>query len=95
MAHGLYSAGSAVVAHGFVTPQHVGSSQTRARTHVPCIGRWILNHCATREVPVVRFACWDPDRGGGGWGAGVRGRSAMGYRNMPKALLDPGLRHHY
>ena len=22
----------------------------RARTHVPCIGRWILNHCATREA---------------------------------------------
>ena len=22
-----------------------------AQTHVPCIGRWILNHCATREVP--------------------------------------------
>ena len=29
---------------------HVGSSQTRARAHVPCIGRWILNHCATREA---------------------------------------------
>ena len=28
----------------------MGSSQTRARTHVPCIGRWILNHCATREA---------------------------------------------
>ena len=28
----------------------MGSSQTRARTHVRCIGRWILNHCATREV---------------------------------------------
>ena len=24
----------------------------RAQTCVPCIGRWILNHCATREVPV-------------------------------------------
>ena len=24
---------------GLVAPQHVGSSQTRARTHVPCIGR--------------------------------------------------------
>ena len=30
---------------------HVGSSQTRDRTRVPCIGRWILNPCATREVP--------------------------------------------
>ena len=25
--------------------------QTRARTRVPCISRWILNHCATREAP--------------------------------------------
>ena len=30
----------------------MGSSQTRARTHVPCIGRRILNNCATREAPV-------------------------------------------
>ena len=36
---------------GLVAPRHVGSSQTRARTRVPCIGRWILNHCTTREVP--------------------------------------------
>ena len=35
---------------GLVAPWHVGSSRTRARTCVPCIGRWILNHCATREV---------------------------------------------
>ena len=36
---------------GLVAPRHVGSSQTRARTRVPCIGRQILNHCATREDP--------------------------------------------
>ena len=36
---------------GRVAPRHVGSSQTRARTRVPCIGRQILNHCATREAP--------------------------------------------
>ena len=36
---------------GLVAPRHVGSSQTRARTRVPCIGRQILNHYATREVP--------------------------------------------
>ena len=36
---------------GLAAPQHVGSSQTRAQTHVPCIGRQILNHCATREAP--------------------------------------------
>ena len=37
---------------GLVAPRHVGSSRTRARTHVPCIVRQILNHCATREVPL-------------------------------------------
>ena len=36
---------------GLVALRHVGSSQTRARTRVPCIGRQILNHCATREAP--------------------------------------------
>ena len=33
-----------------VAPRHVGSSQTRDRTCVPCIGRWILIHWTTREV---------------------------------------------
>ena len=37
---------------GLAALRHVGSSQTRARTRVPCIGRQILNHCATREAPV-------------------------------------------
>ena len=36
---------------GLVAPRHGGSSQTRARTRVPCIGRQFLNHCATREAP--------------------------------------------
>ena len=40
---------------GPVAPQHVGSSQTRARTRVPCIGRQTLNHCATREAPASLF----------------------------------------
>ena len=35
---------------GLVAPRHVGSSRTRARTPVPCIGRQLLNHCATREA---------------------------------------------
>ena len=43
---------------GLVAPRHVGSSRTRARTRVPCIGRWVLNHCATREVPVLFFKIW-------------------------------------
>ena len=38
---------------GPAAPRHVGSSQTRARTRVPCIGRQTLNHCATREVPQI------------------------------------------
>ena len=29
---------------GLVALQHVGSSQTRDRTGILCIGRWILNH---------------------------------------------------
>ena len=40
---------------GLAAPRHVGSSRTRARTHVPCIGRQILNHCATREDPKLIF----------------------------------------
>ena len=65
---------------GPVAPRHVGSSQTGARTRVPCIGRQILNHCATREAPHRLFDCNDGlkkgeqesrddlnvDRGGGG-----------------------------
>ena len=40
---------------GLVALQHVGSSQTRARTRVPCIGKEILNHCTTREVCIYSF----------------------------------------
>ena len=40
---------------GLAAPWHVGSSRTRARTRVPCIGRQILNHCATREAPRINF----------------------------------------
>ena len=40
---------------GPVAPRHVVSSQTRARTRVPCIGRRILNHCATREALSLHF----------------------------------------
>ena len=56
----LWLAGSRVQAQklwrmALVALQHVGSSQTRVQTHVPCIGRQILNHCATREVPSQFF----------------------------------------
>ena len=36
---------------GLIAPRHVGSSQATAQTRVPCTGRRILNHCATRDVP--------------------------------------------
>ena len=32
-------------------PGHVGSSWTGDQTHVPCIGRWILNNWTIREAP--------------------------------------------
>ena len=38
---------------GLAAPWHVGSSQTRALTRVPCVGRRIPNHCATREAPLL------------------------------------------
>ena len=36
---------------GLIAPWHVGSSWIRDWIHVPYIGRRILNHCTTREVP--------------------------------------------
>ena len=44
---------SVVVAHGLSCSAACGirNSWTRDRTHVPCIGRQIRNHCTTREVP--------------------------------------------
>ena len=40
---------------GLAALRHVASSQTRDQAHAPCIGRRILNHCATREVPHSGF----------------------------------------
>ena len=40
---------------GLAAPWHVEYSWTRDRTHVPCIGRWTLNHWTTREVPLFPF----------------------------------------
>ena len=63
----LWLAGSRVQAQqlwytGLVALQHVRSSQTRALTHVPCVGRWIFNHCTTREAPptVILFLLTSP-----------------------------------
>ena len=52
---GSRRASSAGVAQGLVAPRHVGSSQTTARIHVACIGRQILNYCATREARSYTF----------------------------------------
>ena len=38
---------------GLVAPQHGGSSQTRDWTHIPCICRQSLIHCATSKVQVA------------------------------------------
>ena len=40
---------------GSAALQHVGSSRTRNRTCVSCIGRRTLHHWATREVPSCAF----------------------------------------
>ena len=42
---------SVVVVHGLSCSEPVRSSWTRDQTHVSCIGRQILIHCTTREVP--------------------------------------------
>ena len=59
----LWSADSVVVLHGVAQEawlprslQNI-SSRTRDRTCIPCIGRWILNPWAVREVPIfISFA---------------------------------------
>ena len=45
----LRSCGARALHHAL---QNVGSSQTRGRTRVPCIGRQIPKHWTTREVPI-------------------------------------------
>ena len=42
----------------------LGSSQTRVRTRVSCVGRWIFNHWTTTEVPIHYF--WSLGVGEGG-----------------------------
>ncbi|CAN0571669.1 unnamed protein product [Rangifer tarandus platyrhynchus] len=46
----LLSLGSVDSRRGLQQSQHVGSSQTRNRTCVPCTGKRVLNHKTTREV---------------------------------------------
>ena len=50
VARGLQSAGSVVVPHGLCSSTACGIFQDQDSNPCPCIGRWILNHCATREA---------------------------------------------
>ena len=43
---------------GLVAPQHADSFQTRDGTHVPCIGRQMLNHWTTRECLQLYLHVW-------------------------------------
>ena len=54
--HGLEGSwASVVLVLGFSCPKACGILLDRDQTHVPCIGRWILNHWTTREVLVLFF----------------------------------------
>ena len=46
----LIGVASLVEELGFIAPWHMGSSQTRNRTCVPCFGRRTFIHCTTKEV---------------------------------------------
>ena len=50
VARGIQSTGSVAVAHGLSCSAACGIFPEQGWNHVPCIGRWILNHCATREA---------------------------------------------
>ena len=52
VARGLQSAGSVVVVYGLSCSMACGIFPDQGSNPCPRIGRWILNHCATREVPV-------------------------------------------
>ena len=51
----LWSTGSVVVAHGLSCSAACGILLDQGSNLSPCIGRRILNHCATREVPLHLF----------------------------------------
>ena len=59
--HGLQECGLQWLQHvGLVAPWQVGSSWTRDRTLVPCIGKQILNHWTTREALYLTFFFFFP-----------------------------------
>ena len=55
--HPLHGAHASVVGvHRLHCSVACGIPQTRDQTCVPCIGRWILNHCTSREVPGLNLS---------------------------------------
>ena len=52
LARGLQSLVSVVEVHGLSCPEASGSSQTRDRTHVPCIGRQTFTTSEVLELPL-------------------------------------------
>ena len=50
------AAGLAVVVHGFSCSEGCGIFPDQGLTCMPCIGRWVLNHWATKEVPLLFFS---------------------------------------
>ena len=53
--------GSVIGIMGLVAPEHVGISQKRDKTRVPCIGQQILNDWTTKEVSHCDFNLHFPD----------------------------------
>ena len=51
VALGLWGTAQSLWRRGLVAPRPVKSSWIRNWPHMPCFGRWILNHWTTREVP--------------------------------------------
>ena len=57
MEHPLQGAHISVVGvHRLRCSVACGIPQTRDQSCVPCIGRWILNHCMSREVPGLNLS---------------------------------------
>ena len=55
--HPLQGAHASVVGvHRLRCSVACGIPQTRDQSCVPCIGRWILNHCMSREVPGLNLS---------------------------------------
>ena len=50
----LWQKGSVVVSVDLIALWPVGSSWTRDLTHVPCVGRWILNHQGSPDIRIPK-----------------------------------------